>query len=113
MGFFKRYRGGEEMKKILFIVFVFMCSVVHAQDCTCDIYPFEPNPPCFKQCVKFLVKNKEVKLSGIQNLDPGVAVSISALRNVKDLSNLNLEFITNKKELEEEAVKIIPDQGSM
>lgn len=99
------------MKKTLFIFLASFCIPTIAEDCGCKIYPFEPNPPCYKKCIKYLVENKNVKLTDIENIEPSVAVSIFALRKKERDSIVNLDSITNQKELQLEAIKVIPAQG--
>jgi len=78
--------------------------------CDCTTYPFMPNPPCYSQCVAWLTKNKQISLSSVKNLDPGVSVAIGVLRQ-KEESTVDFSSITNKKSLEREAAKIVPDKG--
>lgn len=73
-----------------------MVTTSHAEDCERNAYPFEPNPPCFKECVEEYVTNEKMELLRIENLDPGVAVSISVLRG----SGAELDSITSKRALE-------------
>ena len=82
-----------------------------ADDCACNIYPFKPNPPCYKNCIRFLVKNKDMKITDIQGIKPSVVLSIFALRNDERGAMANFDAIKGRDRLEAEAVKIIPAQG--
>jgi len=101
------------MRISVVILLMFMGQSVSADECPCDAYPFEPNPPCYSQCVKFLIENSDIKLSQIKNLDPGVAISVSILRRDDFERFANIEKIMNKENLEAEAVKVIPDRGGL
>ena len=66
-------------------------GIAHA--CDCSIYPFEPNPPCVRECVKKLTLDSSISLNKIQNIDPTVAHDIWQLRSYGagsvDFSKLN------------------------
>ena len=100
------------MKKIFLFTLAFISvPAIAEEDCACKIYPFEPNPPCYKECVKLLVENKNVRLTEIENLDPSVALSVFALRKQGLESGVDLNSINNQKQLEFEAIKVVPAQG--
>ena len=98
------------MNKALPLLLIGM-AIAHADECNCHIYPFTPNPPCFQNCVVSLVRHPEISLKSIRGIDPGVAVSISALRTRSLSTYTDFSDIDSKEKLEGQALKVIPDTG--
>lgn len=99
------------MRLLLVLLMASFNSSLFANDCACNIYPFKPNPPCFENCVRFLVQNKDVKIADVKGIEPRVVLSIFALRNDERGAVVNFDAIKDRDRLEAEAVKAIPSQG--
>lgn len=94
-----------------------IAGVVSAKECNCSIYPFEPNPPCFRICVKTLSLDTNKDLSTVKNIDPGVAVGIKVLSESEspeatiskgtNVKHINFNKINGKADLEREALKLL------
>lgn len=89
-------------------------GAVSGKECNCSIYPFEPNPPCFRICVKALSLDTSKDLSSVKNIDPGVAVGIKVLSEGErhetggtDMRHINFNNINEKADLEREALKLL------
>jgi len=78
-----------------------------AYACDCSSYPFKPNPPCYGDCVGLLAKDRSIDLKSIKNLDAGVAVGVSVLRNGKNAEAVDFSAINNKRGLENAAAGIV------
>ncbi len=59
----------------LVIILVFMSAQkIMAEDCNCTIFPFKPDPPCFKICATSLIDKATIEeLEFIVGLDKDVA----------------------------------------
>ena len=99
------------MNKITDCIFLVLFLAGSASACDCTTYPFKPNPPCYSECVETLTSNKNINLSSVKNIDPGVSVSISVLRQQADMSTINASAINDKASLEREAERLAPDVG--
>jgi len=101
------------MKIIIFLLLA-IPALAQADSCTCKAYPFTPDPPCFKECVKLLVTDKSISLKSIKGLDPGVAVSIDTLRENRGEKFTAHEFdgINNKTSLEMKAAEKVLKKDS-
>ena len=94
-----------------------LCAIVlasalpaSAQDCDCTVYPFRPNPPCYKQCVAKLSADRSL-LGDVRGIDPGVAVGITVLSRSQNRDTVDFGSIKDKKTLEEAAYKVVKEQG--
>lgn len=74
---------------------------VNASECTCMSYPFDPNPPCFKQCVKKSIESDGKNLSTIKNLPDSVRTNLEVLVERKKNNQLsdysNIQTTTDLK----------------
>ena len=95
------------MKRIVPLVLLLLLSSssVLAVECDCTIYPFKPNPPCYSACVAKLSSQKNIDLSAVKNIDPGVAVGIKVLSESKERYVIDFKSIEGKPDLEREALK--------
>jgi hypothetical protein len=92
-------------------------ATVSAKECNCSTYPFTPNPPCFRICVKALSLDTNADLSTVKNIDPGVAIGIKVLSEGErqettitkgmDMKHINFSNINEKADLEREALKLL------
>lgn len=91
--------------KTFIAISLFVVSAANAQDatkCKCLEWPFLPDPPCPNVCFRSLTDQKDLDLSKVKNLDPGVAVSIRVLR--ADKSKIDFANINSKRDLEKLAL---------
>lgn len=98
------------MIRMILLLFLLIESA-RAIACDCTSYPFKPNPPCYSECVEHLIKDKQILLRSIRDLDPGVGVGISVLRNndIENIMWIDLSKINNKSSLERAAANIVLD----
>jgi hypothetical protein len=70
-------------KCLLIIVLLGLCATgrtfADEEACNCKIYPYKPDPPCFKQCTALLLStSSKSDLERILGLDPALAKKVSA-----------------------------------
>jgi hypothetical protein len=87
------------------ILLLLAASSVLAAECDCSNYPFKPNPPCYGICVAKLSSKKDIDLSTVKNIDPGVSVGIKVLSESKDRNATDFANIKEKSDLERAALK--------
>lgn len=105
------------MKKIVPVLLLsFSATGASAAECDCRSYPFKPNPPCFGLCVDNLSLHKDINLSTVKNIDPGVAVGIKILatertvhgasdKGINGNTDIDFKSINGKADLERAALK--------
>lgn len=96
------------MKRIVIALPLFLLTVaVSATECDCSSYPFKPNPPCYGICISNLSSSKNINLTNVKNIDPGVAVGIKVISESKYRETTNFMGIKEKADLEREALRLI------
>lgn len=91
-------------KVLLSLLFLFSAAGVSATECDCSNYPFQPNPPCYGICVEQLSSQKNIDLTDVKNIDPGVSVGIKVLSESQNLDAIDFKSIKGKADLEREAL---------
>lgn len=62
-------------------VFIFATSTAWAEGCACNIFPFEPEPPCFDECAAtLLIEADPDRLEAVLDLAPATTFRIQQSR---------------------------------
>jgi hypothetical protein len=81
VGIFEEQITTKNMKTVFLILVSTILTHAALAECDCTIVPFQPNPPCFQQCVsKILSKATYSELTGIFKLPEDVSKKIISLR---------------------------------
>lgn len=94
------------MKKVVSLLLLYFTTCVSATECDCSIYPFKPNPPCYRMCVANLSSGKDIDLSNIKNIDPEVSAAITVLSKSTDRNAIKFEKINGEVDLIRAAAKV-------
>jgi len=100
------------MKYLLTLTVAFFASQsAIAQQCYCEKYPFKPEG-CFAECVKNLMVKSSSDIDRVQNLDPGVSVSLRILSQNHSADKPEMSFVKDKADLENAALSVMRHSDS-
>lgn len=98
-------------KFVLSLMLLLAAANVSAAECDCSKYPFKPNPPCYGLCVAKLSSQRDIDLSTVKNIDPGVFVGIKVLSESKSRVDTDFKSIKGKADLERAALKSLTSKS--
>jgi hypothetical protein len=81
LGIFKQFHSGEKMMSRLLVVtsIILLTIAMPTMACDCKMYPFTPNPPCFKECTKKIATGS-LNLESVENMDVQSRATFERLR---------------------------------